>query len=253
MEYIKLSVESLEVIGLLGDAEKGRLFASLLEYAKTGEAPQLSGNERFVFPVLKSQIDQDAEEAEKAERISKARSEAGKKGAQAKTSKTQANVKQNSSKIKQNKHLPDLLDFADDLPEAREKEEGFPLCPPSPSSPEPPLSLSPYNPPSPEEKESVGADKPPATRTAPPRKRYGEYSNVLLSDEDLGKLKSEFPGDWEQRIERLSGYIASTGKTYKDHLATIRNWARKDAEKGGAQNGKAANAAVQTQRYGLYL
>lgn len=58
--------------------------------------------------------------------------------------------------------------------------------------------------------------------------RYGEYKNVLLSDVEMEKLKSEFPKDYEQRIERLSEYIASTGKAYKNHLATIRTWARKD-------------------------
>jgi len=63
------------------------------------------------------------------------------------------------------------------------------------------------------------------------RHKHGEYKNVLLSDSDLEKLKDEFPRDWEERIERLSSYIASTGKSYKNHLATIRNWARKDAEK----------------------
>lgn len=63
-----------------------------------------------------------------------------------------------------------------------------------------------------------------------PRRKYGEYSNVLLSDTDLAKLKAEFPNDWEERIERLSAYMASTGKTYKNHLATIRNWARRDSE-----------------------
>ena len=62
------------------------------------------------------------------------------------------------------------------------------------------------------------------------RHKYGEYKNVLLSDEDLSKLKAEFP-DWEERIERLSSYIASTGKKYKSHLATIRNWARNDKPK----------------------
>ena len=62
------------------------------------------------------------------------------------------------------------------------------------------------------------------------RHKYGEYSNVLLSDTDLAKLKAEFPNDWEERIERLSAYMASTGKTYKNHLATIRNWARRDSE-----------------------
>lgn len=70
------------------------------------------------------------------------------------------------------------------------------------------------------------ADKPPK----PPRHKYGQYSNVLLTDEDLVKLKAEF-SDWEKRIERLSAYMASTGKSYKNHLATIRNWARRDAEK----------------------
>ena len=58
----------------------------------------------------------------------------------------------------------------------------------------------------------------------------GEYSNVFLTEEELEKLKSEFP-DWEERVERLSSYIASTGKKYKNHLATIRNWARGDENK----------------------
>lgn len=63
----------------------------------------------------------------------------------------------------------------------------------------------------------------------PIRHKFGEYGNVLLSDADLEKLKTEFPADYEERIERLSSYIASTGKKYKNHLATIRNWARKEA------------------------
>lgn len=63
------------------------------------------------------------------------------------------------------------------------------------------------------------------------RHRHGTYQNVLLSDDDLQKLQTEFPGDWQRRIERLSEYMASTGKSYKDHLATIRAWARKDAER----------------------
>lgn len=69
---------------------------------------------------------------------------------------------------------------------------------------------------------------------APPPKsvkhKYGEYNNVLLTDDELAKLKDEF-ADYDDRIERLSSYIASTGKKYKSHYATIRNWARKDAEK----------------------
>lgn len=82
-------------------------------------------------------------------------------------------------------------------------------------------------------KGSVGEDmEPPAVLPAPKtdkpvRHKYGEYGKVLLTDEDLEKLKAEFP-DWQARIERLDSYIAQSGKNYKNHLATIRNWARKD-------------------------
>lgn len=72
-------------------------------------------------------------------------------------------------------------------------------------------------------------------KNRPIRHKYGEYDNVLLSDADLEKLKNEFPQDWQGRIENLSSYIASTGKSYKNHLATIRNWARKESERRTAQ------------------
>lgn len=62
------------------------------------------------------------------------------------------------------------------------------------------------------------------------RHKYGEYDNVLLSDSDYEKLKNEFPKDYQQRIENLSGYIESTGKVYKNHLATIRVWAKKETK-----------------------
>ena len=66
------------------------------------------------------------------------------------------------------------------------------------------------------------------------RHKYGYYKNVLLSDEDMEKLKTEFPDDWEKRIERLSEYIASKGAKYKNHLATIRAWARKEEKPDAA-------------------
>ena len=70
----------------------------------------------------------------------------------------------------------------------------------------------------------------------PVRHKYGQYHNVLLSDKDMEKLKDEFPFDWAERIEKVSEYCASHGKTYKDYLATIRNWARRDKPKGTAQD-----------------
>ena len=66
-----------------------------------------------------------------------------------------------------------------------------------------------------------------AERKTPAKHKYGEYNNVLLTDAELEKLKSEY-ADWKDRIERLSSYIESKGAKYKSHYATIRNWARKD-------------------------
>lgn len=68
----------------------------------------------------------------------------------------------------------------------------------------------------------------------PVRHKYGQYQNVLLSDEEMEKLMREFPNDYQKRIERLSEYMASTGKIYKSHLATIRSWAKRDEEKAKA-------------------
>lgn len=74
----------------------------------------------------------------------------------------------------------------------------------------------------------IDIDKNKSISKKSPRHKHGEYQNVLLSDDDLEKLKAEFPSDWDQRIQRLSEYMASSGKSYKNHLATIRNWARRD-------------------------
>ncbi|MEY8500618.1 replisome organizer [Enterococcus avium] len=69
---------------------------------------------------------------------------------------------------------------------------------------------------------------PSQPKATPARHKYGEYKNVLLSDQELEKLKSEFPSDWQKRIENVSEYCATSGRTYKNYLAVIRKWAKKD-------------------------
>lgn len=93
-----------------------------------------------------------------------------------------------------------------------------------------------------EKDKELPSDKP----TKPVRHRYGTYSKVLLSDEDMEKLRKEFPNDLDERIERLDEYIASTGKKYKSHLATIRSWARRDKERASVkQYGRAKQNELQ--------
>lgn len=96
---------------------------------------------------------------------------------------------------------------------------------------------------------STEAPKP----SKPAKHKYGKYANVLLTDEELEKLKAEYP-DWEERIERLSSYVASTGKSYKSHYATIRNWARKDQSQGrGKMNAKHDGSAEEAGHIGIWL
>ncbi len=72
-----------------------------------------------------------------------------------------------------------------------------------------------------------GEIKPGQTTRAP----FGRYKNVFLSEKELAELQTELPSKWEYYIDRLSGYIASSGKKYKNHAATIRRWAADDEAK----------------------
>ena len=57
---------------------------------------------------------------------------------------------------------------------------------------------------------------------------YGAFSNVRLSKMEYASLQKEFPRDYGERIEALSEYIAASGRRYKNHLAVIRSWYRRE-------------------------
>lgn len=63
-EYFCAYHSYLKSVEPLNDAERGRLFTACLQYSMTGEVPDLRGNERFVFPMMKEQIDRDTEKYE---------------------------------------------------------------------------------------------------------------------------------------------------------------------------------------------
>lgn len=65
------------------------------------------------------------------------------------------------------------------------------------------------------------------------KEKFGEFENVLLSADELQKLKSKLGAETESYIERLSSYIASSGKKYKSHYATILSWTQKDTKNSG--------------------
>ena len=53
--------ELLDWIEPFGDAECGRLLREMLTYSMTGEAEELSGNEKYIWPAIRAKIDRDKE------------------------------------------------------------------------------------------------------------------------------------------------------------------------------------------------
>lgn len=70
------------------------------------------------------------------------------------------------------------------------------------------------------------------------KKKYGEFKNVSLSDEEYQKLNDKFNHKTDELIENLSSGIESKGYKYKNHYATILNWERRDKEKTDGRSNK---------------
>lgn len=76
-EYVKLWVSYKEYFEPLADDAIGRLVRAMIEYKAYGESPELDGDERFVWPAIKRDID---ESIKANEDFSRKQSENGKKG-----------------------------------------------------------------------------------------------------------------------------------------------------------------------------
>ena len=70
------------------------------------------------------------------------------------------------------------------------------------------------------------------SRTTPPQNSYGEFNNVKMTTAEFEKFVQAVGAERANAlIEELSSYLASSGKRYKSHYATLLNWGRrKDKE-----------------------
>lgn len=189
MKYLKVFTDFDEVMNPLSDAEKGRLFVAMLKYAAEGTEPDFRGNERYIWPAAKLNIDREKEYCSRQQSN-------GAKGGRPKTHQNPeepTETQENPLKPKKTKKSQ----------KDKDKEKNN-------------ISFS-------GEKEKNAHAR-------------GEYKNVFLTDEEYGKLCEKYR-DADARIERLSEYIASSGKKYKSHYATICAWARKDAEQKATEKG----------------
>lgn len=61
--YVKAYYDWIEQTAALSDAERGRLFIAILEYARSGLDPKLDGREGLLFPVFRTMVDRDAQKS----------------------------------------------------------------------------------------------------------------------------------------------------------------------------------------------
>lgn len=87
---------------------------------------------------------------------------------------------------------------------------------------------------------ATSADTLPAIKEETKKHPHGEFNNVMLTTDEYTKWIMS-GSDADALLEELSSYLASSGKKYKNHYATLLNWRRrkskekKDAPKSFAQ------------------
>ena len=110
--YVKAYFDWIEQTAALSDAERGRLFIAILEYARSGLEPKLDGREGILFPVFRTTIDRDNKK-------SASYSENGKKGGRGN--------KANKSDLKQNKanesKMPNIRHKTQDKDKDKDKDK----------------------------------------------------------------------------------------------------------------------------------
>ena len=130
MEYLKVFTDFAKVMEPLGDAERGRLFTAMLEYAERGTEPDFRGNERFIWPMAKLQVDRTVSEYEKKVELNR---ENGKKGGRPRK-ETEENPKNPSvfSETQKNQTVFLKTQKSQDKEKDKEKDKDNIYIPPTP-------------------------------------------------------------------------------------------------------------------------
>lgn len=77
--------------------------------------------------------------------------------------------------------------------------------------------------------DSLSIDYPKNAKTSQEKQIFGEFKQVRLTvDEHVQLVDKLGKTQADEMIEQLDQYIASKGKKYKSHYATILTWARKN-------------------------
>ena len=190
-----------EAIKNLGEKDQLGLYNAICEYSLEGKlTSELEGVIRAMFTLIKPNIDSTNAKY-------KASVENGKKGGRPKKNSDNKKDKRNQQKPSNNQtetqeeantnlNVDVDVDVNEDVNEDVNDNE--------------------------DKKESIEKKTP-----------LGEFKKVKLTEDEINKLKEEYPKHFEVIIKQLDDYKKMTGKTYKEDYLAIRNWVIKSCiEKG---------------------
>ena len=109
MSEFVITPSFVKVTAALGDAEVGRLFRAMCEYALSGDEPELRGNERVLFPAAKMMIDANRTEATREKE----------------QERTKEKEKERARSNNKNKYSPDFEEFWSTYPRKVDKEKAY--------------------------------------------------------------------------------------------------------------------------------
>ena len=189
VEYFCAYHSYLDALEPLTDAERGRLFVACLKYSKSGEVEHLSGNERFVFPVFRGQIDRD--NAKYANKCKKQADNANKRW-----------NKDDANDAKAYDGIPNVPPNENDANDAKEKakEKAKDNIPPSEVCGELPSS-------------------PPPAAVLP----LVDGTDFEISVEMVAELSGLYPAvDVEQQLRNMRGWLLANPKNRKTKAGIMR-------------------------------
>lgn len=68
-----------------------------------------------------------------------------------------------------------------------------------------------------------------AVPAKPQKHRYGEHKNVLLTDDEVEKLKAKFGSSYTEFLDKFSNGLALKGYKYKSHYLRMLKWFKDEA------------------------
>lgn len=218
-----------DVINGQPDAIRLAVYDAIIEYVKNGNEPKAGTPVHLAFQFIKNQIDKDCE---RYAQVCEKRAIAG--------SKHKGNQHTNKrNKLEQTEQLEQMFqvgtngtDYDNEYDNDNDNDNTT-------------MNSS----------DIIKAEKSAKKKSAKqPKKKYGEFENVLLTDEEAQKLHNDFGDDAIGIVDFLSSYRAEKGYKNKSDYLSIKRWVANayyeqlNKNKNGNYNNPRSTDYVSTER-----